>query len=507
MSGETEIEVSVVSEEDLELEGSRSSSAPAELLIQDKNNRSLSNSCTINGGKAPLRPACTPQYTSFSISSILGRSESPIAVAASSPTPKDQPPRQVLQASTSPQTLPQTASASHSESSQLLGLPRLGSLTTGGSTHGVNGNSSSFGSAEGNPLMGHATTDLAMLSRLGIMSSLIAGRYPVGIGSIFFPSPLQHLHQHQHHPRLTTTGTNVTSSGQEAADAENIQRMLPASGGWPFHWRPSHTLQALNHHSSNDGNSHRQSPSATFLQRDDEEEEHGVTMARERSPSSGDDGHDDPVDGDGDGDGDGDANSTLHSSGSGQMGVGVDGRDSGSMKRKKKTRTVFSRSQVFQLESTFDMKRYLSSSERASLAASLRLTETQVKIWFQNRRNKWKRQLAAELEAANMAHAAQRLVRVPILYHEASASSSVASSSSSAHPSGQPSLSHSVAASCNPPHPQNQAIFYAHHHHHHHPAHVQHALLPHQVHPQPPPPPPPPPNPHPPPPPPQPSTQ
>ncbi|CAL1530974.1 unnamed protein product, partial [Lymnaea stagnalis] len=70
--------------------------------------------------------------------------------------------------------------------------------------------------------------------------------------------------------------------------------------------------------------------------------------------------------------------------------------------RKKKTRTVFSRSQVFQLESTFDMKRYLSSSERAGLAATLHLTETQVKIWFQNRRNKWKRQLAAEMEAANL---------------------------------------------------------------------------------------------------------
>ncbi|XP_031669000.1 homeobox protein HMX3 [Oncorhynchus kisutch] len=91
--------------------------------------------------------------------------------------------------------------------------------------------------------------------------------------------------------------------------------------------------------------------------------------------------------------------------------------------RKKKTRTVFSRSQVFRLESTFDMKRYLSSSERAGLAASLHLTETQVKIWFQNRRNKWKRQLAAELEAANLSHAAaQRIVRVPILYHENSGS-------------------------------------------------------------------------------------
>ncbi|XP_029142782.1 LOW QUALITY PROTEIN: homeobox protein HMX1 [Protobothrops mucrosquamatus] len=89
--------------------------------------------------------------------------------------------------------------------------------------------------------------------------------------------------------------------------------------------------------------------------------------------------------------------------------------------RKKKTRTVFSRSQVFQLESTFDVKRYLSSSERAGLAASLRLTETQVKIWFQNRRNKWKRQLAADLEAAQLPpSSSQRIVRVPVLYHDSS---------------------------------------------------------------------------------------
>ncbi|CAJ1086231.1 homeobox protein HMX1 [Xyrichtys novacula] len=91
-----------------------------------------------------------------------------------------------------------------------------------------------------------------------------------------------------------------------------------------------------------------------------------------------------------------------------------DSCDTGDIKvaRKKKTRTVFSRSQVFQLESTFDLKRYLSSSERAGLAATLQLTETQVKIWFQNRRNKWKRQIAADMEASSAITAGDHSLRL-----------------------------------------------------------------------------------------------
>lgn len=90
---------------------------------------------------------------------------------------------------------------------------------------------------------------------------------------------------------------------------------------------------------------------------------------------------------------------------------------------KKKTRTIFSKRQIFQLEATFDVKRYLSSSERACLASSLQLTETQVKIWFQNRRNKLKRQLSTDMEgpmAAEHLSEAGKTVQLPTFYKDSS---------------------------------------------------------------------------------------
>ncbi|XP_040905067.1 NK3 homeobox 3 [Toxotes jaculatrix] len=69
---------------------------------------------------------------------------------------------------------------------------------------------------------------------------------------------------------------------------------------------------------------------------------------------------------------------------------------------KKRSRAAFSHSQVYELERRFSAQRYLSGPERADLAVALKLTETQVKIWFQNRRYKTKRrQMAAELAACS----------------------------------------------------------------------------------------------------------
>ncbi|XP_055023539.2 homeobox protein Nkx-3.1 [Misgurnus anguillicaudatus] len=64
---------------------------------------------------------------------------------------------------------------------------------------------------------------------------------------------------------------------------------------------------------------------------------------------------------------------------------------SGGGGKKKRSRAAFTHLQVLELEKKFSRQRYLSAPERAHLASALRLTETQVKIWFQNRRYKTKR--------------------------------------------------------------------------------------------------------------------
>ncbi|XP_055315671.1 homeobox protein slou-like isoform X4 [Sitodiplosis mosellana] len=64
----------------------------------------------------------------------------------------------------------------------------------------------------------------------------------------------------------------------------------------------------------------------------------------------------------------------------------------GNSSKPRRARTAFTYEQLVSLENKFKTTRYLSVCERLNLALSLSLTETQVKIWFQNRRTKWKKQ-------------------------------------------------------------------------------------------------------------------
>ncbi|KAK6618765.1 hypothetical protein RUM43_013156 [Polyplax serrata] len=93
--------------------------------------------------------------------------------------------------------------------------------------------------------------------------------------------------------------------------------------------------------------------------------------------------------------------------------------DLGQSQRKKRSRAAFSHSQVYELERRFNQQRYLSGSERTDLANALKLTETQVKIWFQNRRYKTKRKQMqmAEVSASRNATSGRK-VAVKVIVHE-----------------------------------------------------------------------------------------
>lgn len=175
---------------------------------------------------------------------------------------------------------------------------------------------------------------------------------------------LQNYHSsHSHHP-LSPDSTSPAISDRSSSSMTNDPLSLPSLH--PHHPPPLH----------HGDNTNSPPPSSMPL----------ALHHSSQHQLDTDDGMDEEID-----DEDDDDVGRGQMGGPGAGGGNVTGSNGSSGHKKRKRRVLFSKQQTYELERRFRQQRYLSAPEREHLASIIRLTPTQVKIWFQNHRYKTKR--------------------------------------------------------------------------------------------------------------------
>ncbi|XP_059485615.1 homeobox protein BarH-like 2 [Neocloeon triangulifer] len=103
--------------------------------------------------------------------------------------------------------------------------------------------------------------------------------------------------------------------------------------------------------------------------------------------------------------------------------------------RSKRVRTIFTPEQLERLEAEFERQQYMVGPERLYLASTLHLTEAQVKVWFQNRRIKWRKQ-HLEIQQQRLAAIKQQRVQTNAKVEEEESFSLESSASEEGQPEG-----------------------------------------------------------------------